>query len=95
MSTLKRKCNKKKFDENKRKKYETTDNIYCNEKNLILEKDTNKRVTNDNIMININNYYYKGSVVNGLFSGGGTIILSNGNKYEGEFKDGKPNGKGI
>jgi hypothetical protein len=43
----------------------------------------------------MNNCYYKGSVVNGLFSGGGTIILSNGNKYEGEFKDGKPNGKGI
>ncbi len=46
-------------------------------------------------MIYMNNCYYKGSVVNGLFSGGGTIILSNGNKYEGEFKDGKPNGKGI
>ena len=27
-------------DNNKRKKRETTDNIYCNEENLILEKNT-------------------------------------------------------
>ena len=96
MRTFKRKCNKETFPENKRKKYETTDNIYLNEENLILEKVTNKRVTNDNIMIYTkNNFYYKGSVVNGLFSGQGSLTNPYGDKYIGKFKDGKFNGQGT
>jgi hypothetical protein len=98
MSTLKRKCNQKTIPENKLKKYEITDIIYYNEENLILEKVTNKRVTNDNIMIYTKcNNYYKGSVVNGLFSGKGTLTLThlNGVGYIGQFKDGKLNGEGT
>ena len=98
MSNLKRKCNQKTILENKLKKYEITDNIYYNEENLILEKVTNKRVTNDNIMIYTKcNNYYKGSVVNGLFSGKGTLTLThlNGVEYIGQFKYGKPNGEGT
>ena len=83
-------------EKNKREKYETTDNIYLNEENFILEKVTNKRVTNDNIMVYTKkNFYYKGSVVNGLFSGQGSLTLANGDKYIGKFKDGKPNGQGT
>ena len=83
-------------EKNKREKYETTDNIYLNEENFILEKVTNKRVTNDNIMVYTKkNFYYKGSVVNGLFSGQGSLTNPNGDKYVGKFKDGKPNGQGT
>lgn len=83
-------------EKNKREKYETTDNIYCNEEKLILEKVTNKRVTNDNIMVYTKkNFYYNGSVVNGLFSGQGSLINPKGDKYIGQFKDGKLNGQGT
>ena len=83
-------------EKNKREKYETTDNIYLNEENFILEKVTNKRVTNDNIMVYTkNNFYYKGSVVNGLFSGQGSLTNPYGDKYIGKFKDGKFNGQGT
>ena len=100
MSNLKkRKFNleKETIDEkNKREKYETTDNIYLNEENLILEKVTNKSVTNDNIMVYTKrNFYYKGSVVNGLFSGQGSLTNPNGDKYIGQFKDGKVTGQGT
>ena len=69
--------------------------IYYNEEKLILEEGTNKRVTNKKIMICINSNWYSGSVVNGLFSGKGTLTFANGSKYIGQFKDGKINGEGT
>ena len=99
--SLKRKCDET-FPENKRRRettdniLETTNNIYCNEENLILEKDTKKPFTGDKITIYTNsNNRYSGSVLKGLFSGQGTLTRTNGDTYNGEFENGKRNGRGT
>jgi len=62
--------------------------------NCFKNKNDNKLITSNNIKINLPNFTYKGSIVNGKLSGNGVLIQS-GNKYEGEFQNNKKNGIGF
>ena len=62
--------------------------------NYIKNKNDNKLITSNNIKLNLPDFTYKGSIVNGKLSGNGVLIQS-GNKYEGEFQNNKKNGIGL
>jgi len=39
--------------------------------------------------------YYRGQIRSGTFSGNGTLVYDNDDRYEGQFQNGRPNGKGM
>lgn len=39
--------------------------------------------------------YYRGDVQSGVFTGRGVLVYSNGDRYEGQMRNGRPNGRGT
>lgn len=39
--------------------------------------------------------YYRGQIRSGTFTGNGTLVYTNDDRYEGQFLSGRPNGKGM